>query len=165
MISELYVMRFPLVEIWRRVNELKTKEKQISISQIQKDISIIRQEWRDRKRENIDTYLNEVLDVLDATHREAYGEWLRSKRDHERRIGKQKTGGANGSTEEKSLMQEGQTGDPRYLAIVMQAIERKCKLLGLDAPTKITGPDGEGVPLAVTVTFTDVRPDELNKGE
>lgn len=33
---------------------------------------------------------------------------------------------------------EEQLGDPRYLQIVSWCIERTCKLLGLDAPTKIT---------------------------
>jgi len=168
-VAELYVMRFPLVEILRRINEGKPKERQISFSQLQKDLLVIRREWQARKRETIDVYLNEILDVLDITHREAYAEWIRSKLDHTRKQQKAVTEPSKGKDNKKSkstvrneasLMTEGQTGDPRYLQIVLQAIERKCKLLGLDAPTKLEGPNGEALQLAVNVVITDRRMDE-----
>lgn len=37
------------------------------------------------------------------------------------------------------VKKEDGTGDPRFLAIVMKCIERRCAILGLDAPTKVEG--------------------------
>ena len=39
--------------------------------------------------------------------------------------------------QERSVMTEERTGDPRYLDGVMRCIERRCHLLGLDAPAKL----------------------------
>lgn len=43
------------------------------------------------------------------------------------------------------VKEQGQNGDPRYLAVVEKCIERRCAILGLDAPKKIapTDPSGE----------------------
>lgn len=40
---------------------------------------------------------------------------------------------------ELNVRKEDGTGDPRFLAIVMKCIERRCAILGLDAPTKLEG--------------------------
>jgi len=45
---------------------------------------------------------------------------------------------------------ETRAGDPRFLAEINKLIERECKLLGLDAPTKqeYTGKDGGPIVIA-----------------
>ena len=48
---------------------------------------------------------------------------------------------------EKTSM--GQAGDPRFLAGVQWCIERRCKIIGIDAPTKSELTGAGGKPLTV----------------
>ena len=50
-----------------------------------------------------------------------------------------------------------QTGDPRYMTVILNIIERRSKLLGLDAPTKLapTNPDGDE-------PYKQIAPDEID---
>ena len=40
-------------------------------------------------------------------------------------------------------------GDPRAILAAVRIMERRAKLFGLDAPTKIAGPDGEAVSIRI----------------
>ena len=71
-------------------------------------------------------------------HSRAWVAWELSLQDKERST---VTTGPNGGT---SDMTENQSGNPRYLDIVLNCIEKRCKLLGLDAPTKIAPTDPTG---------------------
>lgn len=41
------------------------------------------------------------------------------------------------------------TGDPRSILAAVRIMERRARLFGLDAPTKIVGPDGEAVSIRI----------------
>ena len=66
--------------------------------------------------------------------------------------GKQR-GSAKAVIEKETML-----GNPAYLAGVMSCIERRCKILGLDAPTKIapTAPDGKTALPIIVMKQTDL---------
>ena len=52
-------------------------------------------------------------------------------------------------------MRTGQYGDPRFLKIALECVERRCKLLGLDAPEKHQHTGADGRPLVMEVVVKD----------
>ena len=86
------------------------------------DLLHIQDEWRKTRIIDFDTASTRELMSLDRAEREAWDAWERSKKARVR----------------------GSAGDPRYLATVIACIDRRCKLLGLDAPTKIAPTDPSG---------------------
>lgn len=160
-IAELYVTRHTALQITAAVNEGKPPERQISLSMVNKEIEGLRKGWRERNKESIDQHFTENLELIDTVISEAYSEWLRSKQDYKLQQLRSSTSGSGNEAVDKFQAAESKTGDPRYLSIILQAIERKSKLLGLDAPVRLAGPDGEGLPLAVNIVVTDRRPTEV----
>jgi len=76
----------------------------------------------------------------EAIIRDGWAAWERSKNDAVKKV--LKRAGANEkeatATVQQTLETKGQSGDPRHLKIVLEALEGKRKLWGLDAPVKVT---------------------------
>jgi hypothetical protein len=99
---------------------------------------------------------------LDAQEQEAWRAWEKSKEDAITKQGERISGatGQNGSAggRERSLVkQSGRVGNAEFLRVMLSIAERRCKLLGLDAPARnvLMNPDGSAIqpatPAAVLV--------------
>ncbi len=88
------------------------------------------------------------LAELQQLRREAWEEWERSKADAEEAAVQQSTGGRDGSGQKVSKKTRHQTGDSKYLVVIMKALEREAALLGLDAPVKVAQTDADGKSIA-----------------
>lgn len=123
--------------------------------QIHYDLTSIATQWRaEYQRDRAEAIAKELasLQTLQAEHWQA---WERTLEEKTRTRTEQSTNdGGTGDGDGKdrgrkaakaSVEKEDMLGNPAYLAGVMACIERRCKLLGLDAPTKIapTDPTGE----------------------
>ena len=77
--------------------------------------------------------------------REYWQAWIRSTEDKEATL-TEKVEATTTTRSKAQIRKEGQAGDPRFLAGVQWCIERRCKLIGLDAPEKhdITSHDRVG---------------------
>lgn len=129
-----------------------------SINMVNYDLREIRKRWRTSAVRDFDAYREEQLARLDLVEASAWREWERSCRRYRKRT---KGVGANGPI--NKLETGNQTGDPRYMSIVLNTIERRCKLLGLDAPTKVapTNPAGDEPYKPMTESELDNRIAEL----
>jgi hypothetical protein len=112
----------------------------ISQQQISLDLKAIRAAWLQSAIRDFDAARAEELAKIDAVESEYWQAWERSKKDKE--IAVQET---DGVLDEKTkrprikkgmLRKEGQSGNPAYLAGILSCIERRCKILGLDAPER-----------------------------
>jgi len=130
----------------RQIAAQIAKERPYTLSQaaIHHDIGTILDRWRKTACEGIEAHKARELARLAEAERNAWHQFQRSQRDRVRRV-KETTSGVDGTNTKKSTMREEQCGDPRYLDIVLRCIEKRCKILGVDAPTKIapTDPSGE----------------------
>jgi len=108
----------------------------VSQMQISKDVAAIRREWQRVMVEEFSSLKSEQLGKIDAAEAEAWRGWRRSLKTAEKRQAR-RVGRGEDIREETSRTEEGQSGDPRFLAIVMKCVERRCKLIGADAPVKI----------------------------
>ncbi len=89
----------------------------------------------DANRAKLDAKKAEELAKIDALERTYWKAWRRSCKDREVQTAEKVTGDTARS--KAATRREGQSGNPAFLAGVERCIDRRCKLLGLDAPRKL----------------------------
>lgn len=111
----------------------------ISQQQVSYDLKAIRAAWLAAAVRDFDALKAQELAKIDAVEREYWLAWERSQKDKE--IATQEGGEVDPQTKKPrikkvSLRKEGQAGNPAFLAGVLTCIERRCAILGLDAPKR-----------------------------
>ena len=124
------------------------EELQLSQQQISYDLKTIRQRWLNASVENINEAKARELAKVDNLELEYWAAWKRSQEDAETVKQKGRAGGEKPDEIEKTA--KGQAGDPRFLAGVQWCIERRCAIMGIDAPKKTDLTSG-GKEIHVTV--------------
>lgn len=120
----------------------------VSQVQISYDLKAIRAAWLASTVRDFDAARAEELARIDTVEREYWLAWERSKLDKEVAIQEQndepivlKDAKGKESLDTKrrkrvSLRKEGQSGNPAYLAGILACIDKRCQILGLDAPKR-----------------------------
>ncbi len=105
---------------------------------VSQDIKKLLKQWRDDRIHDISSQKMVELQKLDKLEQTYWDAWEKSVENHRKIINKARgKGGA-----EKPFFQEiteteiKEFGEPRYLQGVERCIDKRCKLLGLDAPVK-----------------------------
>jgi len=106
----------------------------ISQATVSNDIQKIRAEYSMKRLNKLQMYLNTELLKLDAVEKEAWRAWERSIGQSKRVV---KRTDPDGNIIETVETEDTLVGDPRFLTQVQTAIDRRIKLLGLDAPQEI----------------------------
>ena len=104
-------------------------------SMITYDMRILRKRWAKASTGKIDKWKASELEKLNHLESTYWQAWLDSC-DDAVKVSKQKSVGAEVVTNRQEVSKPG--GDPRYLAGVQWCVERRAKLLGLDAPEEHT---------------------------
>ena len=155
-IAEMYCKQLPQLEM---VEELKkTTGSEITQAVISRDIKEIKKRWAESEISNIDERIVQELTKIDLVEREAYLAWEKSKgskftisekkviatADNKQTVVTDKgelvvepTNETQIGLAERTTKQEETVGDPRWLDIINKCIDRRIRLLGLDAPKKI----------------------------
>ena len=130
-VSSMYIQGQTQAEIARVLG--------VSRTLIASDLGVIRTRWREAQIRDFDELRSEQLAKVDGVEAEYWAAWERSKAAATRKTSERRDG-----VDRASVTVEDQTGDPRYLQGVERCIERRCKLLGLDAPVRseVSGPGG-----------------------
>lgn len=115
----------------------------VSKMTVRRELKALIGEWQQSAAEDIAAVKARELRRLDEIESETWAEWERSKQDWEKRMVEK--GGGKGGKDKSKIERGGQCGDPRYLNVLIGIGERRAKILGVDAPTKIapTDPTGE----------------------
>ena len=103
----------------------------LSQSQISRDLSTIQRRWRESSLVDINEARQRELDRIDVLEREYWGAWQDSRGEQQR-----STASKTGDQSRAQIVKYASAGDPRFLAGVQWCVEQRCKLLGLNAPTK-----------------------------
>jgi len=118
----------------------------VSQATVSRDLAIVRRQWLEDAKADYDAKVAEQLAKIDAVELEAWTEWQKSKGRERTKKAVKRYGGKGGKTEktEETTTVETLLPEARYLEIIHKSIERRCKLLGLDAPERreITGAEG-----------------------
>ena len=134
----------------------------VSQGQISQDLKAIREEWAESTIVDFNEAKLQELAKIDQLEKTYWEAWSRSLEKTLKRSKKMK-GSVEDSVETKSETKprrkdveitettEERLGDPRYLDGILKCIQKRCELLGIDAPEKkeLTGKDGK--PLTVTI--------------
>jgi hypothetical protein len=116
----------------------------LSRSLVAREIGIIQEEWHRRSTEAISRIKARQLSAIGQVERTAWERFEASCKAAERRLQEKQSAKSapdkEGKTEalgEKQVArvtQENRDGDPRWLELVLKCVERRCKILGIDAP-------------------------------
>lgn len=145
-IADLYLQGKTQAEIAVSVN--------LDQSQVSRDLAVIQRRWRENTAINMDEAKQKELSRIDTLERTYWEAWKSSAGEHTKTRTEHFVlkGDEDAEDSEKQTIVgkvitdiEMLLGVPAFLAGVMSCIERRCKILGLDAPTKIapTTPDGK----------------------
>lgn len=107
------------------------EEMGVDTATISRDLAELRKEWLDRSINHIQQKKADELSRIDQLERTYWDAWERSKENAETTVDRQTPSGRIFETKS-----EGQVGNPAFLAGVQWCINRRCELLGLDAPKK-----------------------------
>lgn len=120
--------------------------------QISRDLVAIRESW---KQEDKDARYKELarIDVLEIEYLKA---WERSCRPKERKSAKTTTAGT-ADHKEATIVTEMRDGNPKFLDGIMRCIERRCAILGIDAPKKVAETDPNGNPIDRSISSDRIR--------
>lgn len=114
----------------------------VNQSTVSRDLDHLRREWQADAKRSIDQRAAEELARIDRIEATAWEAWERSCRDAEALHAETVRGRADKhgkplpELQRTSKTVKGQAGDPRFLERVGWCVERRCKILGLDAPEK-----------------------------
>lgn len=103
----------------------------ISQQQVSYDLKAIRAAWLASAVRDFDTAKAQELAKIDTVEHEYWLAWERSQKDKEIEFDES---GSKGFKSGKR--REGQAGNPAFLAGILTCIERRCAILGLDAPKR-----------------------------
>lgn len=105
----------------------------VDTATVSRDLAAIRAAWLASAIRDFDTAKSQELAKIDEVERAAWGAWERSTQDKEVAV---QEAGADKKIKRASLRKEGQSGNPAFLSTILTCIERRCAILGLDAPKR-----------------------------
>jgi len=111
--------------------------------QISYDLKELRRRWLESALQDFDTLKAKELAKIDVVESEYWSAWQKSQDKTERKSSKMKEE-AGRHVKESGIVTEDQVGDPRFLQGILKCIERRCAILGLDAPKTIAPGAGAG---------------------
>lgn len=135
----------------------------VSQQQISQDLKAIRSYWLASAIRDFDAAKAQELAKIDEVERAAWVAWERSTKDKE--VAVQESDGTLDKETKRprlkkaTLRKEGQSGNPAFLSTILTCIERRCSILGLDAPKRFVITDDQWE------RMTSEQIDRLAKGE
>lgn len=144
-ITELYLKGHSCRSIALQLCKHVGNEKYLTYRTVSNDINKLLSEWEKDRIDDIHKQKVIELEKINKLERTYWMAWEKSIEDYEKKakkvkgpLGKDRNGNPLNPTE-----QEMQTtnminfGNPSYLAGIERCIERRCKILGIDAPQKV----------------------------
>lgn len=134
-IANLYLKGWLQSRIVDHINKDESRGYTLTQQMISYDLCRLQAQWRESALIDIDEAKAKELAKIDRLEREYWDAWERSKENAETSVSESVNDGRGGHTKAQ-LRAVGQVGDPRFLKGVEWCIERRCKVLGVDAPEK-----------------------------
>jgi len=126
--GELYLRGWTQAEIAEELN--------MSIATICRDIARLHDAWLESSLVDYDEAKAKELAKVDQLEYEYWDAWLRSCENKETETKKAIVVGEAAERREATKREEGQAGDPRFLTGIQWCINKRCEILGLDAPNR-----------------------------
>lgn len=122
------------------------------------DIQVIQKAWVAESVQNMDAAKARELAKIDHLEREYWKGWERSKHTMKKSRTEQTVNNGTSAGTSEIIERQRRVGDPTFLDGVQKCIERRCKILGLDAPDKYQVDDRR---LVDRINWDKVTPEQL----
>lgn len=122
------------------------EELDIDQSTVSRDIQAIHSVWAESTLIDFDEAKQREIAKVDHLEREYWQAWEASKQEKMSTATETATT-KDGKRDKAQIKREERNGDPRYLSGVQWCIEKRCKILGIDAPSALELSGRDGVPL------------------
>jgi hypothetical protein len=132
------------------------QREKVDPSQITRDLEAVQEEWLRSSIQKLDAAKAKELARLDLVEREAWRGWERSEQDRQRTTKERIEAGGPAASGKKanqagsnrakvSVQTEGRLPENEYLRTVLTCVNKRCEILGINAPRKVapTDPTGE----------------------
>src|SRR5690606_38509682 len=138
MVAEYYLKGHSSRSIARLIMDKVGDGYVVSHATISRDIRVLLKQWQKDRINDIDKDKAVELEKLDKLEQTYWEAWEKSIQDYKKTSLKQKgtTYSSRPEYREQTTMEMISHGNPAYLASVERCIERRCKILGIDAPAK-----------------------------
>lgn len=131
-IASFYLQGYTQAQIAEVINSDPDRGYTLTQQMISYDLARIREAWLESSLLDFNEVKGRELARIDKVEREAWTAWERSQDDAETTKVVETE-----SNKRWEAQTKGQAGDPRFLDIVMKCVDRRCKILGVDAPAKL----------------------------
>lgn len=128
------------------------KEIGVDQSTVSRDLKALHKDWLASALVDFDKVKAKELARVDRLEREYWRGWVRSCEDAE--TIRQEAAKDKG-IEKVVKTAKGQAGDPRFLTGIQWCIDKRCKILGIDAATKFEHAGKDGGPVILRVKSFD----------
>ena len=115
----------------------------VTQQQICYDLKELQKRWKESALRNFDEAKAQELAKIDRLELEYWDAWHNS-RGQKKISSTERTDMASGQRNKAQIRTEDLLGDPRFLEGVRWCVDRRCKILGLDAPSKVAPTNPEG---------------------
>lgn len=169
-VSDLYLKGYSTRQIATKISE-KYAPYSISYVTVSKDIKWILKEWLKHTVTDIDQLKARELEKLNKLEQTYWEAWEKSIEDYEKKskkfkgeVGVGKDGKPKQPTEQEIATTEMiSMGNPAYLAGIERCIDRRCKILGVDAPVKTDlTTKGESIKMVTAIEVVHVSKDDID---
>ena len=126
----------------------------LSQQQVSYDIKAIQQYWQEKYEYQLDELRSQELARIDHLERTYWDAWEKSQMPKDITMT-----GKDGDRVKVAKRSEQRNGNPAYLSGVQWCIDRRCKLLGLDAPVK------SQVNASLSISESDFDPEKMTTEE
>lgn len=156
-VAQLYLTGMTQTAISRQMNSREDAPYPYTPKMVEKDLAALRKQWLKSSLRDFDQARAEELAKVDALEIEAFNAWRKSQEGKYTKASKSVEGGMHGVVFEEQEREETSAGDPRFLAVVQWCINKRCELMGLDAPLALDLTSG-GKPMVFTLDLGDNKP-------
>lgn len=134
LITELFCKGRSFREIAAEVNQLHGRN--ITHQTVFNEVKQMLRSWKKDREKLIDYHKTIELEKINRLEKTYWDAWEKSVQGHKRSEVKKHGSPSNVDKVEKRDFEETTIGDPRFLDGVQWCIEQRCKILGINAPTK-----------------------------
>src|SRR5436190_3827327 len=117
---------------------------EVSQTSVARDLAKIERSWRESAIRDFDAAKERELQRLALIEKNAWEGWKRSCQP----IQSATVDGQAADSQKAKRTVKHQNGQPRFLELVLECIDKRAKLLGLDAPLKVVPTTLDGQPLS-----------------
>lgn len=136
LISELYLKGYSYRKIAEIIAADTSREYTLSHVQIGHDVKRMLASWKEAREANIDEWVTGELEKLAKLEQTYWEAWEKTVKDWTKVSVKNGDKGGQKFSED-TMTDVKMFGDPRYLQGIERCIQKRCELLGLDAPKEI----------------------------